>query len=147
MTTLLTVISSLLWWVLYSSMAALVFALIGWSVLRWAERCAVVFNRIYLACLLWTMLGLLLVAGVAAYEDHLLSIANVATRGQLHLSYGLLLGSGLMRVALVLDMLLGAVLLWRLVPRIDARRIRPGSACMAAAAIMAISFGVATSLA
>src|SRR6185437_7450346 len=31
MTTLLTVISTLLWWVLYSSMAALVFALIGWS--------------------------------------------------------------------------------------------------------------------
>jgi hypothetical protein len=135
MTTLLTVISSLLWWVLYSSMAALVFALIGWSVLRWAERCAVVFNRIYLACLLWTMLGLLLVVGVAAYEGHL------------HPPYGALLNSGLLRWMLVLDMLIGSALLWRLVPRIDARRIRPGSACMAVAVIMAISFGVATSLA
>jgi len=135
MTTLLTVISSLLWWVLYSSMAALVFALIGWSVLRWAERCAVVFNRIYLACLLWTLAGMLLVVGVAAYE------------GRLHPPYAALLDSGLLRGALVLDMLIGSVLLWRLVPRIDARRIRPGSACMAVAVIMAISFGVATSLA
>ena len=48
MTTLLTLISILLWWVLYSSIGALFFALIGWSVLRWTERCAVVFNRIYL---------------------------------------------------------------------------------------------------
>ena len=48
MTTLLTLISTLLWWVLYSSMGALVFALISWPVLRWAERCAVVFNRLYL---------------------------------------------------------------------------------------------------
>ena len=135
MTTVLAVISSLLWWVLYSSMAALVFALIGWSVLRWTERCAVVFNRIYLACLLWTMIGLLLVVGVAAYEGHL------------HPPYAALLGSGLLRVVLVLDMLIGVLLLWRLVPRIDARRIRPGSACMAVAVIMAISFGVATSLA
>jgi len=135
MTTLLTVISSLLWWVLYSSMAALVCALIGWSVLRWAERCAVVFNRIYLACLLWTLAGMLLVVGVAAYE------------GRLHPPYAALLDSGLLRGALVLDMLIGSVLLWRLVPRIDARRIRPGSACMAVAVIMAIGFGVATSLA
>jgi hypothetical protein len=135
MTTLLTVISSLLWWVLYSSMAALVFALIGWSVLRWTERCAVVFNRIYFACLLWTMIGMLLVVGVAAYE------------GRLHPPYGPLLSSGLLRCALVLDMLIGTVLLWRLTPRIDAHRIRPGSACMAVAVIMAIGFGVATSLA
>ncbi|HXD36148.1 MAG TPA: hypothetical protein VN624_05805 [Rhodanobacter sp.] len=134
MTTVLAVISSLLWWVLYSSMAALVFALIGWSVLRWTERCAVVFNRIYLACLLWTMIGLLLVVGVAAYEGHL------------HPPYAALLGSGLLRVVLVLDMLIGVLLLWRLVPRIDARRIRPGSACMAVAVSMAIGFGVATTL-
>lgn len=135
MTTLLTVISSLLWWVLYSSMAALVFALVGWSVLRWTERCAVVFNRVYFACLLWTMIGLLLVAGVAAYEGHL------------NPPYAALLSSGLLRIALVLDMLIGTVLLWWLTPRIDAHRIRPGSACMAVAAIMAISFGIATSLA
>jgi hypothetical protein len=31
-------------------------------------------------------------------------------------------------------------------PRIDARRIRIGSACMAVAAIAAIGFGIATSL-
>jgi hypothetical protein len=135
MNMLLTIISSLLWWVLYSSMAALVFALIGWSVLRWTERCNVVFNRIYFACLLWTMIGMLLMVGVAAYE------------GRLQPPYALLLSSGLLRVMLVVDMLIGTVLLWRLVPRVDARRIRPGSACMAVAVIMAISFGVATSLA
>jgi hypothetical protein len=135
MNMLLTIISSLLWWVLYSSMAALVFALVGWSVLRWAERCNVVFNRIYFACLLWTMIGMLLMVGVAAYE------------GRLQPPYALLLSSGLLRVMLVVDMLIGTVLLWRLVPRVDARRIRPGSACMAVAVIMAISFGVATSLA
>jgi hypothetical protein len=134
-TTLLTVVSTLLWWVLYSSIGALLFALIGWSVLRWTERCAVVFNRIYLACLLWNMIGMLLIVGVAAYEGHL------------HPPYAALLNSGLLRCTLVLDMLIGTVLLWRLTPRIDARRIRPGSACMAVAAIMAISFGIATSLA
>ena len=135
MTTLLTVISSLLWWVLYSSMAALVFALIGWSVLRWTERCAVVFNRIYLACLLWTMIGILLVVGVAMFESHL------------HPPYSALLSSRMFRCALVVDLLLGTALLWRLTPRVDAHRIRPGSACMAVAVIMAISFGIATSLA
>ena len=135
MTTLLTVVSTLLWWVLYSSIGALFFALIGWSVLRWTERCAVVFNRIYLACLLWNMIGMLLIVGVAAYEGHL------------HPPYAPLLNSGLLRCTLVLDMLIGTVLLWRLTPRVDARRIRLGSACMAVAAIMAISFGIATSLA
>jgi hypothetical protein len=135
MTTLLTVVSTLLWWVLYSSIGALFFTLIGWSVLRWTERCAVVFNRIYLACLLWNLIGMLLIVGVAAYEGHL------------HPPYAPLLNSGLLRCTLVLDMLIGTVLLWRLTPRIDARRIRPGSACMAVAAIMAISFGIATSLA
>jgi hypothetical protein len=135
MTTLLTVVSTLLWWVLYSSIGALFFALIGWSVLRWTERCAVVFNRIYLACLLWNMIGMLLIVCVAAYEGHL------------HPPYATLLNSGLLRCTLVLDMLIGTVLLWRLTPRIDAHRIRPGSACMAVAAIMAISFGIATSLA
>ena len=134
MNSVLAATSTLLWWVLYSSMAALVFALIGWSVMRWTERCAVVFNRIYLACLLWTMAGLLLVFLVAVYE------------GALHPPYDGLLRSGLLRVALVLDMLIGAILLWRLVPRIDARRIRPGSACMAVAVSMAVGFGVATTL-
>ena len=106
MTILLTVISSLLWWVLYSSMAALVFALVGWSVLRWTERCAVVFNRVYLASLLWAMLGMLLVVGAAAWEGHLQP------------PYGALLSSGLLRWMLVLDMLLGVVLFW-IVDRIE----------------------------
>lgn len=132
MTTVLTVISTLLWWVLYSSMAALVFALVGWVVLRWTERCPVVFNRIYLACLVWTLISLLLIAGVAAWEGHL------------HPPYAALLTSGLLRFALVLAMLIGVVVLLRLVPRVDARRIRPGSACMAVAVITAIGFGIAT---
>jgi len=135
MTTVLTLVSTLLWWVLYSSMGALVAALVGWSVLRWTERCNVVFNRVYLACLLWTMLGMAVIVAVAAYEGHL------------HPPYGALLHSGLLRVALVLDMLAGTILLWRLVPRTDAHRIRPGSACMAVALITALAFGIATSLA
>ena len=135
MTTVLTLFSSALWWVLYSSMAALVFALIGWSVLRWAEGVAVVFNRLYFACLLWALVSVALVALVAAAEGHLQP------------PYAPLLRSGALRWALVADMLVGAALIWRLTPRIDARRVRPGSACMAVAAIMAISFGVATSLA
>jgi len=36
--------------------------------------------------------------------------------------------------------------LWRLIPRIDAHRIRPSSACLAVAVVMALGFGVATSL-
>ncbi|HUW54336.1 MAG TPA: hypothetical protein VMV99_13060 [Rhodanobacter sp.] len=134
MTTLLTLISSLLWWVLYSSIFALFFALIAWAVLRWAERGNVVFNRVYLACLVWNLIGMLLIVGVAAFEGHL------------HPPYAALLNSGLLRGALVLDMLIGSMLLWRMTPRIDARRIRIGSACMAVAAITAIGFGIATSL-
>ncbi|MBB5359713.1 hypothetical protein HDE76_002953 [Rhodanobacter sp. ANJX3] len=134
MITLLTLLSSLLWWVLYSSIFALFFALIAYAVLRWTERSRVLFNRVYLACLLWNLIGLVLILGVAGAEGHL------------HPPYAPLLASGLLRVALVFDMLIGTVLLWRLTPRIDARRIRPGSACMAVAAIMAIGFGVATSL-
>jgi hypothetical protein len=135
MQTLLTVLSALLWWVLYGSMAALAAALIAWPMLRWAERANVVFNRVYLACLLWTLLGLLLIALVAAHE------------GRLKPPYAPLLASAPLRLALVADMVAGAVLLWRLIPRVDARRIRPTSACMAVAAVMAVGFGIATSLA
>jgi hypothetical protein len=52
-----------------------------------------------------------------------------------------------LRWALVLDMAIGVALVWRLTPRIDARRVRLGSACMAVAAVMAVGFGIATSLA
>jgi hypothetical protein len=61
--------------------------------------------------------------------------------------YAPLLNSALLRGALVVDMVIGVLVMWRLIPRIDAHRIRPASACMAVAVIMAISFGAATSLA
>lgn len=132
---LLALISSLVWWVLYGSIGALACALIAWVVLRWAERCNVVFNRVYFASLIWTLLGMLLVAGVAAHEG----IVRPPLRP--------LLASNLLCGALVADMLIGAALIWRLTPRIDAHRVRPGSACLAVAAVMAVAFGVATSLA
>jgi hypothetical protein len=135
MQTALTLLSTLLWWVLYGSILALFASLIAWPVLRWSERSAVVFNRVYLACLLWSLLGLLLVALVAAHA------------GQLKPPYAPLLAALPLRLALVLDMLVGAALLWRLTPRTDARRIRPASACMAMAAVTAVAFGIATSLA
>jgi len=134
MTTLLTVLSTLLWWVLYSSIFALFFSLIAWPLLRWNERANVVFNRVYLACLLWSMAGMALVGAVAVHEGHVRP------------PYGALLVSNALRGVLLADMLIGVALLWRLVPRVDARRIRPTSACLAVAAVMAITFGVATSL-
>jgi len=134
-TTALTILSTLLWWVLYSSVVALAAAGIGWCVLRWAERGGVVFNRLYLACLLWSLVGLGLIAIAAAVEGHLQP------------PYGALLRSGLLRWMLVLNMLIGAVLVWRLTPRIDAHRVRLGSACMAVAMVTAVGFGIATTLA
>lgn len=134
MNALLTLVSTLVWWVLYGSIGALLCALIAWSVLRWTERCNVVFNRVYLACLLWTLLGMLLVVGVAAYEGHL------------HPPFRPLLASGLLRWALVVDMVVGVALVWRLTPRVDAHRVRVGSACIAVAVVMAVGFGVGTVL-
>ena len=134
MNSLLTLVSSLVWWVLYGSIGALLCALIAWAVLRWTERCNVVFNRVYLACLLWTLLGILLVVGVAAYEGHL------------HPPFRALITSGLLRWALVVDMMVGVALVWRLTPRVDARRVRAGSACLAVGVVMAVGFGVATVL-
>jgi hypothetical protein len=135
MQTLLTLLSTLLWWVLYGSIGALAASLIAWPILRWSERTEVVFNRVYLACLLWCLFGLLLVGLVAAHQGHLKP------------PYGPLLASLPLRLALVVDMAVGALLLWRLIPRVDARRIRPTSACMAVAAVIAVAFGIATSLA
>jgi hypothetical protein len=134
MQTLLTLLSTLLWWVLYGSIVALFASLVAWPVLRWSERANVVFNRVYLACLLWSLLGLLLVGLIATHE------------GNVRPPYGPLLASLPLRLALVVDMLVGALLLWRLTPRMDARRIRPASACMAMAAVTAVAFGIATSL-
>jgi hypothetical protein len=121
--TLLTFLSALIWWVIYSSAAALIPALICWPVLRWLEKTSVVFNRTYLACLLWTLFGL------GAGGLVLLSQRSSPAQGYAIFS------SPWMRGVLVLDMLVGALLLWRLVPRIDARRIRPTSACMAVAIV------------
>jgi hypothetical protein len=135
MQTLLTLLSTLLWWVLYGSIIALFASLVAWPVLRWSERANVVFNRVYLACLLWSLLGLLLVALVAAHEGHVKP------------PYAPLLAALPLRLALVVDMAAGALLLWRLTPRVDARRIRLTSACMAMAAVTAVVFGIATSLA
>jgi hypothetical protein len=135
MTSVLTLLSSLIWWVLFSSVGAVLSAVIAWVVLRWSERTSAVFNRVYLACLIWCMFTMLLSAGVAA---HL---------GIVHAPFGPLIASGTFRASLVLSMLVGVVALWRLVPRIDAHRIRLTSACFAVAAVMAIAFGVVTTLA
>jgi hypothetical protein len=91
MITLLTALGGLLWWVLYSSIFALFFALIAYAVLRWTERGGVLFNRVYLACLLWNLIGIALIFAVASIEGHL------------HPPYAPLLASGLLRVVLVLN--------------------------------------------
>jgi hypothetical protein len=135
MTVLLTLLSSLIWWVLYSSVGAIVPALITWIVLRWSERVPVVFNRTYLACLIWCMFVILVSAGVATHI------------GVLRPPLTPLLASNPFRIALAVSMLVGVFALWRLTPRIDARRIRLTSACMAVAVVMAVSFGVLTTLA
>lgn len=135
MTSVLTLLSSLIWWVLFSSVGAVVPAVIAWIVLRWSERAPVVFNRVYLACLVWCLFTILISAAVAA---HL---------GMLHAPYGPLIVSGMFRTSLLVSMLIGVVALWRLIPRVDARRIRLTSACLAVAVVTAIGFGVLTTLA
>ncbi|GAB2586027.1 hypothetical protein ISP15_12070 [Dyella jejuensis] len=135
MTSLLALLSSLISWVLYSSVAAIAPSMVAWIVLRWSERAPVVFNRTYLACLVWSLATLLIGAVAAAHV------------GITRPPFGPLIASGPFRVALVLSMLIGVMALWRLVPRIDARRIRISSACIAVAVVMAISFGVLTTLA
>ena len=83
-------------------------------------------------------------AGVA---DSLLIVAGVAVHEhRTQPPYGALLASPLLRGGLLLDMVVGVFVLWRLIPRIDAHRIRPASACMAVAAVMAVAFGAATAL-
>lgn len=125
--TLLTLLSAVIWLVLYSSVGAVVPAVIGWSVLRWLERTPVVFNRTYLAMLVWLLLAL----GVGG-------AVLLATRHGQPLDASLL-GLAWVRGWLVLAMLLGAFLIWRLVPRVDARRVKPTSACMTVAILMVIS--------
>jgi len=133
MNTLLVLLSSLLWWVLYSSIGALFITIIAWAVLRWIERCPVVFNRTYLACLLWMLIDVVI-------------IAAVLLRTGAQFDIGAVMKTAWWRAFMVANMLLGAFLLWRLVPRFDARRIKPTSACLAVAVIMLVAFGAASSL-
>jgi hypothetical protein len=134
MTGFLALLSSLIWWVLYGSIGAIVPSVIAWLVLRWNEGAPVVFNRTYLACLIWSLLTLLLGAFAAAHV------------GVTRPPFGSLIASNVFRAVLVISMLIGVIALWRLIPRVDARRIRIGSACVAVAVVMAIMFGVATTL-
>lgn len=135
MTGFLALLSSLIWWVLFGSIGAVLPSAIAWAVLRWSEGAPVVFNRTYLACLIWSLFTLFTGALAAAHA------------GVTHPPFGPLLASGAFRVMLVVSMLIGVLALWRLIPRVDARRIRIGSACIAVAVVMAIVFGAATTLA
>ncbi len=133
MNTFLVLVSGLLWWVLYSSIGALFVAIIVWAILRWMERGMVVFNRTYLACLIWLMIDAL-VGAVVFY------------RAKGHIDATVMMHSVGWRIAIIVNMLLGAWLLWRMVPRIDARRIKPTSACLAVAVVMMVGFGLYPSL-
>ncbi|KAF1003794.1 MAG: hypothetical protein GAK28_04448 [Luteibacter sp.] len=130
---LLTLLSAAIWWIIYSSAAAVVPAVMVWASLRWLERVPVVFNRAYFASLLW-------------------ALAIVATCGLvIAAQHGAAVGQSLfalpwMRGVLVADMLLGAFLVWRLVPRVDARRVKPTSACMAVALVMVVVMVVGTTV-
>jgi len=131
--TLLTLLSAAIWWVIYSSAAAVVPAVIGWFALRWLERVPVVFNRVYLASLLWMLLAVL-TGGLVIAAQH----GQAVGQSVFALPW--------MRAALVLDMLAGVWLIWRLVPRIDARRVKPTSACMVVALVMVVAMIGGTAL-
>lgn len=125
--TILTLLSALIWWVLYSSAAAIVPAVLVYFMLRMAEKTPVVFNRAYFACLVWTLFGVA-TAGLVLLAQKSSPAAGYA-----------LFASPWMRGALVVDMLVGVLLVWRLVPRVDARRVRIASACMAVAAVTVLA--------
>lgn len=132
--TLLTLLSAAIWLVLYSSVGAVLPAVLGWALLRWLERMPVVFNRAYLAMLVWLLLALGIGGSVLLFTRH-----------------GQPLDASLLTLAwvrgwLVLSMLLGAFLIWRLVPRVDARRVKPSSACMTVAMLTVVSLVVALAL-
>lgn len=130
---LLTLLAAAIWWIIYSSAAAVVPALIVWGMLRWLERTSVVFNRAYFASLLWT-LAIVLSGGLVIAAQH-----------------GQALGQSIfvlpwMRAALVANMLVGVALVWWLVPRVDARRVKPTSACMAVAIVMVVAMVIGTTI-
>ena len=66
---ILTLLSAAIWWVIYSSAAAVVPALITWLTLRWLEKTAVVFNRAYFASLIWMLLAVL-TGGLVIASQH-----------------------------------------------------------------------------
>src|ERR1700756_3540738 len=94
MTGFLALLSSLIWWVLYGSIGAIVPSAIAWIVLRWSEGAPVVFNRTYLACLIWSLFTLLISAGIAAHI------------GVMRPPFGPLIASGAFRASLLLSMLI-----------------------------------------
>jgi len=119
MSSLLAISSSLVYAILADSVLALLMALLCWALLRKVTRCPVPFNRVYLACLLWAL------AATAA------TVALIMIGGRDAVGAGhALLASGWIRAAVLLDMALGVVLLWRLVPRGDGHRITLGNACL-----------------
>lgn len=118
---LLTLSSSLVYFVLAASVVAFVPALISWGVLRWTTGAPVPFNRAYYASLVWVFVASL--SGLAlllAGGGHAVALARP-------------LASPWMRAAMLLALLIGVVTLWRMVPRGDGHRISLGNACMAAA--------------
>ncbi len=131
--TLLTLLSAAIWWVIYSSAAAVVPAVIVWLSLRWLEKTPVVFNRAYMASLIWTPAAVL-TGGLVIAAQH----GQAPGESVFALPW--------MRASLVLDMLLGAALIWYLVPRLDARRVKPTSACMAVALVMVVAMVVGTTI-
>jgi hypothetical protein len=131
--TLLTFLSAAIWWVIYSSAAAIVPALIVWGSLRFLEKKAVVFNRAYFASLLWALVAVL-TGGLVIAAQH----GQAPGESIFVLPW--------MRASLVLDMLIGVYLIWRLVPRIDGRRVKPTSACMAVALVMVVAMVIGTTI-
>ncbi|KGI76925.1 hypothetical protein [Oleiagrimonas soli] len=128
MSSLLAISSSLVYLILADSVVALLLALICWGLLRWNTRCPVPFNRVYLACLLWAL-------AASAVTLGLISLGGKQAVGPGHQ----LLASGWIRVAVLLDMLLGVALLWRLVPRGDGHRITLGNACLCVGVIAVLA--------
>lgn len=130
---LLTLFSAAIWWVIYSSAIAVVPALIVWLALRWLEKTPVVFNRAYLASLVWALVAVL-TGGLVIAAQH----GQAPGQSIFALPW--------MRASLVVDMLLGAWLVWWMVPRVDARRVKPTSACMAVALVMVVAMIVGTAI-
>lgn len=126
----LTVLSSLIYFVLAASALAVVPGVVTWRVLRWSTRCPVPFNRTYYASLLWLLLGGALT---------LLVLLAGGDRGVVLLQP---LASPWLRLALLLNMLLGVVLTWRLVPRGDGHRISVLDACTSVAVVGALAMGL-----